>query len=120
MKITDLSDGDIRYIVNEIFEPKKIENIVRDEELESISCDITTTWEGGEGEDDFDTEDELVMYNPFSYRSPLHPPYSLTGDDIRKYRQLCVSLGVLPDWLSDNKYIRNLTFEMVGVKKEKV
>lgn len=120
MKITDLSDDDIRYIVNEIFEPKKIENIVRDEEWESVSFTMTTTWKGDEGEDDFDIEDDVIMYNPFSYNSPFHLPFNDTENDTEKYKQLCVSLGVLPDWLSDNKYIRNLTFERVGAKKEKV
>jgi len=120
-KITDLSDDQIRYIVNEIFKPKEIKNIERDNEWECVTCNITTTWNGdvGEGEDEIiECEDELELKDPFEYGSPLRVDFSISCDDVRKYKQLCFAFGIFPNWLSSNKYIRNLTFEMVIQTKE--
>lgn len=43
-----LTDEEIRFIVQKIFDPVKIENIQRDEDCQEITCDITTDgWSDG-------------------------------------------------------------------------
>lgn len=79
-----LSDEEITFIVNDIFHPKRIENIDRDTELNEITCDITTIWKGDEGEDDFEVTDELTLRLPECNAHSLSVDFSVNKDDIIK------------------------------------
>jgi hypothetical protein len=61
-KLVDLTDEEIIFIVQDIFSPKEISNIVRSDEDNEIICDITMTWGDGTEEDPYsDITDELII-----------------------------------------------------------
>ena len=88
-----LSDEEITFIVNDIFHPKRIENIDRDTELNEITCDITTIWKGDEGEDDFEVTDELTLRLPECNAHSLSVDFSVNKDDIIKWKKFLLAKG---------------------------
>lgn len=103
-----LSDEEITSIVNDIFHPKRIENIDRDTELNEITCDITTIWKGDEGEDDFEVTDELTLRLPECNAHSLSVDFSVNKDDIIKWKKFLLAKGCCC-LLKDNQYITTET-----------
>lgn len=101
-ELTDLTDDEITFIVNEIFHPKKIENIARDEKCKEITCDITTTWGDGTVEDPYTditdeiglTENELGVYD-----------FQVFEDEKLRWKQFLVAKGC-NYLLKDNPYLK--------------
>ena len=57
----DLTDEEIKFILTDIFNPIKIENIQRDKEFDEITAEITTGgWDDGE-DDNFEVTDEITL-----------------------------------------------------------
>ena len=109
-----LSDEEVAFIVNDIFHPERIENINRDAELNEITCDITTIWEGNDREDDFEVTDELTLRLPefnvhpeFDVHS-LSVDFSVNKDDIIKWKKFLLAKGCYY-LLKDNQYMTTET-----------
>ena len=60
----DLTDEEIKFILTEMFNPTKIENIKRNKEYNEITAEITTDgWDNGDGEE-FEIEDVITLNIP--------------------------------------------------------
>jgi hypothetical protein len=99
-----LTDYEIKQIVNDIFNPVKIENINRNSEYNEITCDITTGgWDDGESSD-FEVTDTLELKMPTVNNCGLSIDFSLNKDDIRKWKQFLLAKGC-NELLRDNPYL---------------
>lgn len=111
-KFTDLTIEEIRFIVNEIFSPKKITNIKVHKRDEEITCTIYTEWETTDDDGKLVTEvipDDLIFRNPFDYgEDAIWAAFSLTADDYNKLKSFCYAKGIYGlsiKWLIHNPYI---------------
>lgn len=103
-KFLSLKDDEIRFIVKDIFDAEKVENIRRDEENEEIICDITTGgWSDGETEN-FSVTDVLILTEPTFSDCGLHIDFSIGEEEKRKWRQYCLAKGCNA-YLKDNPYL---------------
>lgn len=96
-KLTDLSDEEIKYALNDILHPRSIENIERDEELNCIFVDVETDW-GVEGEHDY-IIDTITLSNEM-----ISVPWFDTGRDNYKWQQFLLAKGC-NELLKDNPYL---------------
>ena len=107
MKFIDLSESDIRQIVRDIFEPKKITCVKKHKRDDEITCKIYTEW--GCGEENIVIADEITLRNPFDYGTDaICVDFSVSPSDYRKLKQFCYAKGVYGesiDWLINNPYI---------------
>ncbi len=109
-KFTDLSKDEIRQIVSDIFQPKKITNIETHKRDEEITCTIYTEWESYDdnGNPEIDLiSDQLTLRNPFEYGdNAIHVGFSVRYDDYLKLKQFCFAKGIFhEDWVNDNPYL---------------
>ena len=106
-----LTDDEIRQVVNDIFQPKKITCIRRHKRDDEITCKIYTEWEGDKdiGEDDFVIADELTLMDPFTYGvDAIHIDMSVGPEDYRILKQFCFAKGIRPTWIiDDNPYLKD-------------
>lgn len=97
-KFTDLTEAEVRELVDAIFSPKKITCVRRRVRDEEITCKIYTEWEGGSDENDgkpFVVADDLTLRNPFIYgERAISVDFSLDSGDYRKMRQFCLAKGI--------------------------
>ena len=114
--ITDLTDGEIRQIVGDIFGAKKISCIRRRKRDDEVTCKIYTEWSDGEGEEPFVIADELTLRNPFLYgKKAICVDFPLDGRDYRLLKRFCYAKGIREgygDIEKDNPYFQKT--EMVG------
>lgn len=99
-----LTDEEIKFILTEMFNPTKIENIERDKEWNEITAEITTGgWDNGE-EGEFEMEDVITLKIPTVYNCGLEVDFSLTSEDKLKWSQFFLAKGC--DYrLKDNPYM---------------
>lgn len=91
-RIIDLTDEEIRFIINDIFDPKVIENIQRDVVEDRITCDITTDgW--NDGETAYAMTDELSLSMPSAVHSGIEIDFSVNPEEILKWKQFCIAKG---------------------------
>lgn len=96
-----LTDEEIRFILTDIFNPVKIENIQRDEKFNEITVEITTDgWEDGETEN-FEITDEVIL-TP----SSINVDFSIDYKNIFKWKQFLLAKGC-DERLKDNSYLEN-------------
>lgn len=94
-----LTDEEIRFILTDIFNPTKIENIRRDEKYNEIIVDITTDgWDDDEG-GTFQITDEI-----FLHMDTIEVDFSLDDVDLKKWRQFLLAKGC-DVRLKDNPYL---------------
>lgn len=112
MKFLDLTENEIRQIVNDIFSPKKITCIKKSKKYDEITCKIYTEWECHDDDGNLVPEvipDEITLMNPFDYgEDSIQAPFQVTGQDYKKLKQFCFSKGIYGvsiDWLIDNPYM---------------
>ncbi len=110
-KFLDLTDDEIRQIVNDIFNPKKITCIKKSRKWDEITCKIYTEWETTDDDGNkvvYLNDDILTLRNPFDYgEDALHVEFMLRGDDYDKLRSFCFAKGIFGvsiDWLTNNPY----------------
>ncbi len=95
-----LSDEEIIFIVTDIFNPVKIESIIRDGKWNEIRCDITTIWGLGTKEEPYeDIVDELTLKE-----NGLEINFSLNNNDRLKWKQYLLAKGC-NKLLRDNPYL---------------
>lgn len=94
----DLTDEEIKFILTEIFNPVKIDNIQRDKDFDEITAEITTGgWD--DGEDTFEVTDEITLS-----MTGMEVDFSLCAEDKLKWRQFLLAKGC--DYrLKDNPYL---------------
>lgn len=95
-----LTDNEIRFILTDIFDPVKIENIEKDPDFDVITAEITTGgWDAGENDDVFEITDviELTVNN-------INVDFGITDNDMHKYRQFLLAKGC-NKLLKDNPYL---------------
>lgn len=99
-----LTDEEIKFILTEMFNPTKIENIERDKEWNKITVEMTTGgWDDGEG-GEFEIEDIITLKMPTVYDCGLEVDFSLTSEDKLKWEQFLLAKGC--DYrLKDNPYM---------------
>ena len=99
-----LTDEEIKFILTEMFNPTKIENIERDKEWNKITVEMTTGgWDDGEGRE-FEIEDIITLKMPTVYDCGLEVDFSLTSEDKLKWEQFLLAKGC--DYrLKDNPYM---------------
>ncbi len=111
-KFTDLTKDEIKFIVNEIFSPKKITNIKVHKKDDEISCTIYTEWHttDDDGKDVIDViPDEIELRNPFDYgENAIWAQFSLNHEDYSKLKSFCYAKGIYGasiEWLTNNPYM---------------
>lgn len=99
-----LTDEEIEFILTEMFNPTKIENIERNKEYNEITVEMTTCgWDDGEG-GKFEIWDVITLKIPTNYSCGLEVDFSLTSEDKLKWRQFLLAKGC--DYrLKDNPYM---------------
>ncbi len=110
----DLTDDEVRELVQYIFEPKKITCIKRNKKWDEITCKIYTEWNTTEDDGTVIPElipDELTLKNPFDYgEEALHVDFQLHSTDYFKMKQYCYAKGIYGvsiKWLFDNPFLKN-------------
>lgn len=93
-KFLDLTDEEIKFIINDIFHPIKVDNIQRDGKSNIISCDIYIMEEYPEFADTLDLYINKIITHDFL----------ITEDENFKWKQFLLAKGcnVL---LKDNPYL---------------
>lgn len=96
-----LTDEEVRFILNEIFQPVKVENIKRDKEWNEITAEMTTDGWGIEEDNDETTEItdtiELTV-------DGMNVDFSLTDENVLKYQQFLLAKGC-DERLKNNPYL---------------
>lgn len=111
-KITELDDSEIKFIINEIWEPEKITKIHRYKREEKIIVKVKTRWHttDDDGKDVFylDTE-EITLKDPFANNYGFgydHNTYSFNeAEEQEKFKKFCLAKGVCC-YLKDNQYLK--------------
>ena len=110
-KFTDLTKDEIKFIVNELFSPKRITNIKISKRYEEISCTIYTEWVTTDDDGNEVIEiipDEIELRNPFDYgENAIHAPFGLNYRDYAKLKSYCYAKGIYGvsiEWLTNNPY----------------
>ena len=107
-----LTDEEIRQIVTDIFNAKKVTCIKRSKMYDEISCKIYTEWESTDDDGNTVTElcdDILTLRNPFNYgEGALCVDFPLRRDDYDRLRSFCYAKGIYGiqiEWLINNPYM---------------
>lgn len=99
-KFLSLTDDEIRFILTDIFDPVKIENIKRYSDSDMITAEITT---GGWGTDDnqegFEITDVIELMP-----DDINVDFNTSSHDIHKYQQFLLAKGC-NELLKDNPYL---------------
>lgn len=110
-KFLDLSDNEIRQIVNDIFSPQKISCIKKSRKYDEITCKAYTEWTSynDDGKEEVSViPDEVVLRNPFDYgEGAIQAQFQLLAEDYNKLKAFCFSKGIFGasiKWLTDSLY----------------
>lgn len=110
-KFVDLTESEVRQIVQDIFNPKKISNIHFHKRDDEISCNIYTEWvsKDDNGKEEVTTcKDEITLSNPFDNGEyAIHADFSIRKDDYIKLKQFCFANGIYGtsiNWMFNNPY----------------
>lgn len=96
----ELTDDEIIFIVNKIFNPDRIGDISRSEELREITCCVVMTWKVGDENTSYeDITDELIFKE-----NGIQVDFSITKADELEWRKYLMAKGC-HFLLRDNPYI---------------
>lgn len=96
-KLTDLTDEEIKFAINDILHPVSIGEIKRDYKWDTIDVDVTTDW-GEDGKEDLITDTITLKCNR------LIVPWYDHGNDDYKWRQFLLAKGC-NGLIKDNPYL---------------
>lgn len=99
-KLTDLTDREITFILNDIFHPEKIEHIDRDIENNTIDVDMTTLWGNPHDEDGVSEITDTITLTEHTIRLDFQP----AAGDLHSYRQYMLAKGC-NELLKNNQYL---------------
>jgi hypothetical protein len=105
-RLVDLTVDEVKQILTDIFNAKKVSDVIFDSDNDEITCNIYTEW----GDDAEVICDEITVRNPFNYSDYVFVVnFPTNDDDVRKLRQFCYAKGVggeMIDWLIfENPYL---------------
>ena len=107
-----LTDGEIRQIVTDIFQPKKLTCIERHKKDGYISCKIYSSWtsKNDDGTDDTVTIADVVeLREPFVNGSrAIKADFAVYANDYVKLKKFCLAKGIC-EYLKDNPYLADTT-----------
>lgn len=96
-----LTDDEVYSILENIFQPVRVENFRRDPQVNMITVEMTTDkWEDEETE----ITDEVRLTLPESGNSGLDVDFFITSEDELKWKQFLIAKGCHP-LLKDNPYL---------------
>ena len=99
-KLTDLTDEEVEYIMQDIFATDTVTNIVRFERSDSIDCDIHLM-DYDDGSPHYDT---ITLCNSDDEFPLSTSEFDITDDEMTKYLQYLIAKGI--DWrFKDNPYL---------------
>ena len=106
----ELTDEEIRRIVADIFQPKRITGIRRHKRADYVSCNIYTEWCSTDENGDVETttcRDEIELRNPFECGDEAirGGDFPLRWQDYILLKQFCFAHGLMPDWMRNNPYL---------------
>lgn len=93
----ELTDDEIKFIINDIFHPNKISNIERDKKCKKINVCITTGFQNEEEEFEITDEVELSI-------SGIQVDFAINTDDVIKWKQFLLAKGC-NELLKNNPYL---------------
>lgn len=96
-KLTDLTDEEIKFAINDIIHPESIGEIVRDYQWDTIDVEVVTDW--GEDEEKHLLTDTITLLH-----NQLSVPWYDHGNDNYKWRQFLLAKGC-NELLKDNPYL---------------
>lgn len=96
-KLTDLTDEEIKFAINDIIQSVYIGEIKRDYKWDTIDVDVTIDW-GEDGKEDLITDTITLHYDKLSV------PWYDHGNDNYKWRQFLLAKGC-NELLNDNPYL---------------
>ena len=102
-KLTDLTDDEVKELLLAVLniEKKNTNNIVRHEERQLITADITTEW-GGENEPPIQITDEIELYI-----DDFRANFGTSREDRLRYQQWLLIHNIC--WLAfDNPFLQDL------------
>lgn len=109
----DLTDDEVKQIVTDMFDPKKITCINRHKRDDMITCKIYTEWETTDDDGNTITEtipDEITLRNPFDYdEDAINADFQIHCSDYTQLKQFCFAKGIYGaalDWLLNNPYTK--------------
>lgn len=97
-KLTDLTDEEIRFAINDIIHPESIGDIKRDYQRDEIEVDITTDW-GESDRPDLIADSITLTYNK------MNVPWYDYGNDNYRWRQFLLAMGC-NELLKNNPYLK--------------
>lgn len=104
-KFLTLTDEEIMFILQDIFHPKKLENIVRNKKDQSIDIDMTTVWHTKDEKTGYEKELEVKDTVTLT-QERIYVDFQMASGDHTKYLQYLMSKGC--NWLlKDNPYMNN-------------
>ncbi len=85
----DLTNDEITFILNDIFHPKKIENINRDKEWNQIDVDMTTDWGKADDEDGIiEITDNIILS-----MDDIKVDFQMAKGSMTKWKQFLLAKG---------------------------
>ena len=109
-KITELTDDEIKFIVDKICKPEKICRIIRYKRKQEVVVKIKTEWhsedENGKDEITYDTE-YVTLTDPFikdGYEPDSNTYDFRYWDNQNEFKKFCLAKGVC-EYLKDNEYL---------------
>jgi len=99
----DLTNDEILFILNDIFHPKRIENINRDKEWNQIDVDMTTEWGKADDEDGIiEITDNIILS-----MDDIKVDFQMANGDMTKWKQFLLAKGC-NYLLKDNPYLEDV------------
>ncbi len=91
--ITDLTKEEIEFIINDIFDVKKISNIIINRQKEEIVCTVYQKRDNGKKNEL--TPDKIVLRNPFNHGSDaISGTIPVILADYDAFKAFCYAKGI--------------------------
>ena len=99
-KLTDLTNDEIKQIINDLFHPINIGDIAKYYKYQEIVVSFTWDW------NDEIIEDDIKLSVPSINDGGLSADFTLNAEDYLRYNQFLLAKGVNP-YLKDNPYLED-------------
>lgn len=97
-ELTDLTDDEVKQIINDLFNPVKIKQVHKDNKYEKI--DVLFEWHWGDEVE----EQSVTLSVPSNDEGGILADFTLNGKDYFRYNQFLLAKGV-NYYLKDNPYL---------------
>ena len=108
--ICDVTDYEIKQIVDDMFKTEKITCIRRHKRDDYVTCNIYYKWTcQDDGHDDSTIScDEIELRDPdiAGWEAVYSSGYPTDSSDVDLLQQFCIAKGIIPEWLRNNPYLK--------------